>query len=375
MKEQNCTNETNPTYSRRNFLSGLGLAAGGTALGGTTATADEKKEVKANYRTLGKTGLKVSTISMGTVGAQDIGFLKFGFAQGINFIHTAPNYSNGKAIINVGKALQGIRKDIVLGLKCSFNVEDDKGIDDALKILGTDHTDIAFFPIQKASLALDPKYKAAAERWKKSGKCKYVGLTSHKETIQVLQNGMKQGFYDIIMPAYNVDMEEEFAPVFAEAKKQNLGVVLMKTKRGLEGMDYNKAIARYLETKPVTTVVKGMATYVEIQELLTASSMKLVAADREMLKEKARIAMTGHCVMCGNCTSICPEGIQVSDIVRCSDYYLSNSNFFEMATETYQELPGRRDAGSCGDCGICEEQCPHQVPIIHHLKRAEKLLA
>ena len=43
MKENNCTNETNPTYSRRNFLSGLGLAAGGTALGGTSAAAAEKK--------------------------------------------------------------------------------------------------------------------------------------------------------------------------------------------------------------------------------------------------------------------------------------------------------------------------------------------
>ena len=372
---KNPSKYTNPSYSRRNFLTGIGLAAGGTALGGPSAAAAEKKTVKANYRTLGKTGLKISTISMGTVGAQDVGFLKFGFAQGINFIHTAPNYSNGRSIINVGKALQGIRKDIILGIKCSFNVENDDGIDKALKTLGTDHTDIAFFPIHKAKQALDPKYKAAAERWKKSGKCRFVGLTSHKETTQVLMNGMKQGFYDIIMPAYNVGMEEEFAPVWAEARKQNLGVVLMKTKRGLDGNDYNKAVARYLETKPVTTVLKGMTTYVEVQELLKASHTTLVASDREMLKEKARIAMTGHCAMCGNCTSICPENIQVSDIVRCSDYYLSSSSMFEMAKETYDELPGRRDAGSCADCGICEQQCPHQVPIIHHLIRTEKLLA
>lgn len=366
---------TYTSYSRRNFLTGLGLAAGGTAIGGGSASAEEKKQIKANYRTLGKTGLKISTISMGTVGAQDVGFLKFGFAQGINFIHTAPNYSNGRSIVNVGKALQGIRDDIILGLKCTFNVENDEGINKALETLGTDHTDIAFFPIHNAKQALDPKYKEAAERWKKSGKCHYVGLTSHKETVPVLLNGMKQGFYDIIMPAYNIEMEEEFAPVWAEAAKQDLGVVLMKTKRGLDGDDYNKAVARYLETKPVTTVLKGMASYNEVQELLEASHRTLVAADREMLKHKAKIAMVGHCAMCGNCTSICPENIQVSDIVRCSDYYLSCSSMFELARETYAELPGRRDAGACADCGICEQQCPHQVPIIHHLKRAEQVLA
>ena len=364
-----------PVYSRRNFLTGIGLAAGGTALGGATAAAADPNAPKAGYRTLGKTGLKISTISMGTVGAQDVGFLKFGFAQGINFIHTAPNYSNGRSIINVGKALEGIRKDIVLGLKCTFNLDNDEGMDKALATLGTDHVDIAFFPIHKESQVADEKYRIAAERWKKSGKCRFVGLTSHQETVEVLMTGMKQGFYDIIMPAYNIEMEQEFAQVWAEARKQNLGVVLMKTKRGLDGDDYNKAVARYLETKPVTTVLKGMLTFVEVQELLKASHIELAAADREMLQEKARIAMAGHCAMCGNCTSICPENILVSDIVRCSDYYLNSSSMFELAKETYSELPGRRDAGACLDCGICEQQCPHQVPIIHHLRRAEKLLA
>lgn len=363
------------TYTRRNFLTGLGLAAGGTALGGSASAAKPAADSAPNYRTLGRTGLKISTISMGTVNVPNVNFLKHAFRLGINFVHTAPNYSNGNSIVTVGEAIKGQRDKLVLGLKCTGDVTNDKTIDTALKTMGTDHVDIAFFPIQKASLALESKYQEAAERWKKAGKCKYIGLTSHRETIQVLKNGMKQGFYDMIMPAYNVSMEEDFKDVFAEAKKQNLGIILMKTKRGLDNDDYSKAIGRYMETDPVTTVVKGMTTFKEIDELIAASKIKLTAADRKMLKEKSFIAMLGHCAMCGNCTSICPEQIQVSDIVRCSDYYLSNSNMYDVAKETYAELEGRRDAGACGDCGICEQQCPHQVPIIHHLKRAEQLLA
>ncbi len=363
------------TYSRRNFLTGIGLAAGGTALGGTASAAKPEADTAPNYRTLGRTGLKITTISMGTVNVPSVNFLKHSYNLGINFVHTAPNYSNGNSIVMVGESIKGRRDKLILGLKCTGKVTDDNTIDAALKTLGTDHVDIAFFPIQKASDALKPEYKEAAERWKKAGKCKYIGLTSHRETVQVLMNGMKQGFYDIIMPAYNVSMEEEFKDVFAEAKRQNLGIVLMKTKRGLDENDYGKAIARYMETDPVTTVVKGMTTFKEVDELIAASKMTLTAADRTMLKEKSFIAMLGHCAMCGNCTSICPEQIQVSDIVRCSDYYLSCSSMYDVAKETYAELDGRRDAGACADCGICEQQCPHQVPIIHHIKRAEQLLA
>ncbi|NJL19438.1 MAG: hypothetical protein HC901_04075, partial [Bdellovibrionaceae bacterium] len=115
----------------------MGLSAGAAAVP-AVVKAEDAGGTKAmpGYRKLGRTGLEVSTLSMGSVGGQEVSLFRFAIDRGINFIHTCVNYSGGKSIVNVAKAVEGQRDKLFLGLKCAFSVKDDAGMEDSLKKLG-----------------------------------------------------------------------------------------------------------------------------------------------------------------------------------------------------------------------------------------------
>jgi predicted aldo/keto reductase-like oxidoreductase len=247
-------------------------------------------------------------------------------------------------------------------------------MDEALETLGVDGVDIAFFNIHDAGEVHDSKYREGAERWRKMGKFKYIGLTSHKEVPECMEAGLDEGFYDVLMPAYDISQEERFLPIFARAQKEGVGVVLMKTKRGVNGV-YEEVVPHYLATTGITTIVKAVDSFSDITNLIEASKKEPDQQAGIRIRKSAQTAMSGHCRMCGSCTSSCPKGLPVSDVVRCSDYYLEYTEHVETAFETYRGLGRRPLMSVCGNCAVCEQSCPNQVPVLHHLRRAERALA
>ncbi|PZG06975.1 aldo/keto reductase [Nonomuraea aridisoli] len=124
-----------------------------------------------HYRTLGRTGIKVSPYALGAmmfgaVGNPDhddsIKIIHRALDAGINFIDTADMYSHGESEGIVGKALKGRRDDVVLATKARFPVDFDpsgatpsvpnrsgasrrwliRALDDSLRRLGTDYVDL-----------------------------------------------------------------------------------------------------------------------------------------------------------------------------------------------------------------------------------------
>ena len=175
------------------------------------------------------------------------------------------------------------------------------------------------------------------------------------------------------MPSYHLGMEKEFLPIFKRAEQEGVGVILMKTNR--EMGDYHGAIPHYLATPGITTINKGAGSFSEIKKLVEASQQK---ADRQAgvrLRERVRLTMKGHCTMCGACTQNCPQGLEVADVVRCSDYYLENAEYVETAFETYRALSCAPSRSKCGNCDLCERACHNGVPVVHHIRRAETVLA
>jgi predicted aldo/keto reductase-like oxidoreductase len=360
--------------SRSDFFKGAGVIAGASAIASAgNAQAAEAKPSGPELRNLGKTDLKLPVMSLGTSPGQDVNVMKFAIAQGMNFVHNSTGYKGGRATENLAEAIKGQRDKVILGLKITWQPDDDDAMDAALEKLGVDSVDIAFFNIHKADKVNDPKYRKGAERWIKAGKFSYIGLTSHKETAQCVKNALDEGFYNAIMPAYSMSMEEEFLPIFERAEKDGVGVILMKTHRGVS--TYEEAIPHYLALPGITTINRGAESFPQVRQFIEASKQK---ADKEAgirLRERAKVAMIGHCIMCGACTQSCPKGIEVADVVRCSDYYLEHSEYIETAYETYRALSLAPSRAVCGDCRICERACPNNVPIAHHIHRAETALA
>lgn len=115
------------------------------------------------YRTLGRTGIKVSpyclgAMMFGAVGNADhddsIRIIHKALDAGINFVDTADFYSRGESEEIVGKALKGRRDNIVVATKAHLPMGDDpnqqgnsrrwitRAIEDSLRRLQTDYIDL-----------------------------------------------------------------------------------------------------------------------------------------------------------------------------------------------------------------------------------------
>ncbi|MEV8439553.1 aldo/keto reductase [Actinosynnema sp. NPDC051121] len=115
------------------------------------------------YRTLGRTGIKVSPYALGAMMFGAAGnpdhddatrIIHKALDAGVNFVDTADIYSHGESEEIVGKALKGRRDDVVLATKAHLPMGDDpnrqgnsrrwlvRALDDSLRRLGTDHVDL-----------------------------------------------------------------------------------------------------------------------------------------------------------------------------------------------------------------------------------------
>jgi aryl-alcohol dehydrogenase-like predicted oxidoreductase len=115
------------------------------------------------YRPLGRTGVQVSKLCLGTMmfGAwgntdhdDSIRIIHRALDAGINFVDTADVYAEGESEVIVGKALKGRRDDVVLATKFFMPMGEDpnrrggsrrwivRAVEDSLRRLGTDWIDL-----------------------------------------------------------------------------------------------------------------------------------------------------------------------------------------------------------------------------------------
>ncbi len=122
-----------------------------------------KQEKQMQYRTLGRTGMKVSPFALGAMMFGPMGnpdhedatrIIHRALDAGINFVDTADRYSNGESEEIVGKALKGRRDNVVLATKFFAPMGEDvnqqgssrrwivQAVDASLKRLQTDWIDL-----------------------------------------------------------------------------------------------------------------------------------------------------------------------------------------------------------------------------------------
>ena len=200
-----------------------------------------------DYRNLGKAGVKVSPICLGTMmfggqtsEADSIRIMHQAHDQGVNFFDTADMYAAGNSEVVVGKAIADRRHDIVLatkGVQKMGEGPNDKGasrkhlmqaLDDSLRRLNTDFVDIYYYhapdystPIEESMRALDDMVR--------SGKVNYIGCSNFRawRVCEALWTSDKLNLhaFSVVQPLYNIvnrDIEVELLPLCQE---KGLGVV------------------------------------------------------------------------------------------------------------------------------------------------------
>ncbi|AGY59067.1 aldo/keto reductase [Gloeobacter kilaueensis] len=240
--------------SRRQFLittSGTlaaGIAAG---TGSTVQAAGQTKSGEMLYRTLGRTGEKVSAIGLGGhhIGRpkdeqEGVRIVRAAIDRGITFMDNCWDYHEGGSELRMGKALQGgYRQKVFLMTKIDGRTREAaaRQIDESLRRLQTDRIDL--LQHHEVLRLEDPDRIFAAGgameavlAAQKAGKVRYIGFTGHKDPLvhlRMLEVAAQNNFrFDTVQMPLNV-MDAHFrsfeAQVLPKLVADQIGVLGMKS--------------------------------------------------------------------------------------------------------------------------------------------------
>ena len=177
------------------------------------------------YRTLGRTGEKVSCIGVGGshVGkpeklseADSIQIIRAALDRGLNFMDNSWDYNDGQSELRMGKALRdGYRQKALLMTKIDGRTKQEaaKQIDESLRRLQTDHVDLLQHHevIRYEDAARIFAQGGAMEAFleaKKAGKLRFIGFTGHKDPhvhLYTLEVAARHNFhFDTVQMPLNV---------------------------------------------------------------------------------------------------------------------------------------------------------------------------
>jgi aryl-alcohol dehydrogenase-like predicted oxidoreductase len=238
------------SISRRKFIGigGAAIAAGAIPIGSTVGgpPTDEKKKVPkiAQYRTLGRTGFKVSDVSMGGTRVQDSSVYSYALDSGINYFDTAERYGGGTSEKLLGEALKSVdRKKIFITSKIHVGEKDSEAtvIDRFSKCqerLGTDYIDAFYLHgVSDLDTIKHAGFHSAMDKLKADGRLRFVGISSHgsrwgrgaASMEDVLCAAAEDGRFDLMLLIYNFMNKEAGEKVLAACKAKNVGTTAMKT--------------------------------------------------------------------------------------------------------------------------------------------------
>jgi aryl-alcohol dehydrogenase-like predicted oxidoreductase len=191
------------------------------------------------YRNLGRTGVEVSPLALGTMmfgpwGNDDVDdsirIIHRALDAGVNFVDTADVYSSGASEEIVGKALQGRRDDVVLATKFFMPMSDQPNrsggsrrwimqeVEDSLRRLGTDHIDL--YQVHRPSPTTDVEETLSAlTDLVRQGKVRSIGSSSYSgsEIVEAQVVAERRGYerFRTEQPPYSIlvrGIEEDVLP-------------------------------------------------------------------------------------------------------------------------------------------------------------------
>lgn len=382
--------------NRRDFLK-VGLAGTTSALLGWEGLADAMQYASAEpfvfpvpvYRTLGRTGLKITIISFGAMLTPEPEVMKIAFDHGVNYVDTARRYMGGKNEEIVAKALKGMRDKVYVATKISPASTSKesifKDVETSLKALETDYVDV----IQLHNLTgredriFNPEIREALVRLKEQGKVRFFGVTTHKNEAEVLHAlaDDKDRFFDTALVKYNFKSDAQTKQAIARAAQANIGIIAMKTLAGGYATDalgpfspYQAAIKWVLQDQHITATIPGMRDLAQLREDIAVMRTRFGYLDNFILKRYGAAVQPYYCHLCGKCEATCPKGVAISTINRCLMYAEAYKSPV-LARSTYHEIPSSLSASVCLDCSDCVARCINKLDIPVKMERARKLLA
>ena len=379
--------KTNKKISRRDFfqttmLGGLASFLPFKGTGWARAGADEKETIPVQYRTLGKTGMKVSTIGFGAMITSDPTVVHHAIDLGINYIDTAASYMKGNNEIMVGNVLKTRRKEVFIATKLKLGTEESmlESIQNSLKKLQTEVIDvIQLHGLNSREKVLNSEYLNLLDKARKKGMVRFVGFSTHDNQVECLQAAIESKFYDMVLVSYNFTSDAALTEAIGKTGEVGIGIVAMKTQAGgYQGKDlgdwspHQAALRWVLKNPQVATTIPSMTSFAQVDENFGAMKSPYGYKDEKILQRYVNVYNEELCRMCGSCRTMCPAGLPIQDINRCLMYAEGYRNF-DLALQTYAEISKRSAVTACEGCKACQVTCKNHLNIPDRMTRAREL--
>ncbi|MCE7054773.1 aldo/keto reductase [Algoriphagus sp. AGSA1] len=199
-----------------------------------------------NYRTLGKTGWKISEIGLGTwqVGggwgtpfdpkiAEEI--LHAAFDRGINFVDTADVYDAGLSESAVGEAVRQRSEKIYVATKCGRRIQPHinetysveklrRHVEDSLRNTGLNRLDLIQLHCPPSSVYQRDEVYNLFEKLRAEGKIAAMGVSV--ETVDEAKQAMEYDVVSTVQVIFNMFRQKPAEELFPEAAKKNIGLIV-----------------------------------------------------------------------------------------------------------------------------------------------------
>jgi len=361
---------------RRKFIKGmtstfLGFAGAGV-LKPLPSFGSVEKIPNLEYRTLGKTELKVTTVSMGVMNCSDPAVVLRAYDLGINFYDTADCYMWGHNEEMVGKVFEGKRDKVYIQTKVHPKEEKKMraSVERSLRRLKTDYIDVLVWHGHNSPEEVsDRGLFEFMEKMRKEGKTRFTGFSTHSRMAALLVEASKSNFHDVALVSYNFTNSKKMREAVASAAKSGIGIVAMKTQAGgyrkerIGDLNPHQAALKYvLMDQNVSCAVPGVTTIEEIEECAAVMGASFSKRNLNELKQYQSFLQGRICTMCGGCIGECPYGVSHEGLLRAAMYHDGYQNN-RLAKEAFDEAAALQNIERCSECSSCSITCRRGLDI------------
>ncbi len=368
-------------------------------------------------RTLGRTGIEVSAISLGTEYLIDLpqdhvdAVIHHAIERGINYFDLFYAQPHFRDIL--GRAFQGYRDRVLLTAHLGATVESGQGavtrdpsvaqeyVEDYLRRYHTDYVDVLFLHNSDGQEDYDTVMAPGglldlAQKLQEQGVARAIGFSGH--TVSTARQAAESGAVDVIMFPINlaanaVPGKREFLQscavhdVALVAMKPFAGGKLLQPESNLALMSFHsgggdmeltkeqaitpiQCLHYVLSQVGVSTIVPGCKSIDELDQALAYWAADDEARDFSQLLAAFAQYQQGECVYCNHCLP-CPSFIDIGQVNRLLDTGMAAMTPAVQAA--YAALSANAD--DCIQCAACEARCPFGVPVIEKMEQATELFA
>lgn len=306
----------------------------------------QKEDKKFIYRTLGKTGIKLPIVSMGTYNATSV--TNIALDAGIVHIDTSADYNKGNDERMFGEVFKNRPRDsFVIGTSIGmwqFRQADQikktitqktlrDYIEGSLQRLDLDYIDIYYLGgIQHKEIVEYEPYLEILKEYKKAGRLRFLGVTTHANEPEIIRAATDSGIYDVVLTAYNFrkNNKDEIKKAVAYAAGKGMGIVAMKTQAGVywdskekkQMINMKAALKWALQDENIHTAIPSFKNSDQLHEALSImENLKLTPQEKADLKLGQGSSSTGlFCSQCEECIPQCPADLDIPTLMRSYMY-------------------------------------------------------